>query len=112
MNNHPDHPVQLSPLKQAYLALEKMQAKLETLEWAKREPIAIVGIGCRFPGGVNNLESFWQLLCNGVDAITEVPPDRWDINAYYDPDPYTPGKMSTRWGAFLSQVDQFDPQFF
>ncbi|GAC1343814.1 MAG: type I polyketide synthase [Ktedonobacteraceae bacterium] len=75
------------------------------------EPIAIVGIGCRFPGA-KDPEAFWQLLHDGIDAITEVPADRWDINAFYDPNPGTPGKMSTRWGGFLEHVDQFDPHFF
>jgi acyl transferase domain-containing protein len=75
------------------------------------EPIAIIGIGCRFPGA-ENPESFWDLLRSGGDAITEVPSDRWDIDAFYDPNPGIPGKMSTRWGGFLNQVDQFDPGFF
>lgn len=75
------------------------------------EPIAIIGIGCRFPKA-KDPESFWQLLRKGVDAITEVPEDRWDVDAFYDPEPGTPGKMSTRWGGFLEQVDQFDPSFF
>jgi malonyl CoA-acyl carrier protein transacylase len=75
------------------------------------EPIAIIGIGCRFPGA-KDPESFWQLLRNGVDAIAEVPKQRWDIDAFYDPEPGKPGKMSTRWGGFLEQVDQFDPSFF
>jgi thioester reductase-like protein len=75
------------------------------------ESIAIIGIGCRFPKA-KDPESFWQLLRNGVDAITEVPKDRWDIDAFYDPEPGKPGKMSTRWGGFLDQVDQFDPSFF
>lgn len=76
-----------------------------------REPIAIIGIGCRFPGA-KNPEAFWQLLHDGVDAITEVPSSRWDVNSFYDPDLATPDKMNTRWGGFLEQVDQFDPQFF
>jgi acyl transferase domain-containing protein/surfactin synthase thioesterase subunit len=75
------------------------------------EPIAIIGIGCRFPGA-QNPEAFWQLLCNGVDAIAVVPPQRWDIDAFYDPNPGSPGKMNTRWGGFLEQVDRFDAQFF
>lgn len=76
------------------------------------EPIAIIGIGCRFPGGVNNPDTFWQLLVNGVDAISEVPPDRFDVEAYYDPTPATPGKVMSRWGGYLDQVDQFDAAFF
>ncbi|MBV9389924.1 MAG: amino acid adenylation domain-containing protein, partial [Chroococcidiopsidaceae cyanobacterium CP_BM_ER_R8_30] len=75
------------------------------------EPIAIVGIGCRFPKA-HNPEAFWQLLHKGIDAITEVPPERWDIDTLYDPDPNIPGKMNTRWGGFLDQVDQFEPGFF
>ena len=78
---------------------------------AKNEPIAIIGIGCRFPGA-NDPAAFWQLLRDGVDAIREVPADRFDQHAFYDPDPATPGKMNTRWGGFLGQVDQFDPHFF
>ncbi|MET0413613.1 MAG: SDR family NAD(P)-dependent oxidoreductase, partial [Polyangiaceae bacterium] len=76
------------------------------------EPIAIVGIGCRFPGGVTDPDSFWQLLEQGVDAVTEIPKDRWDIDEWYDPDPDAPGKMITRWGAFLDHIDEFDPAFF
>lgn len=75
------------------------------------EPIAIVGIGCRFPKA-KNPEAFWQLLRNGVNAIAPVPKDRWDIDRFYDPDPKTPGKMNVRWGGFLKDVDQFDAEFF
>ncbi len=77
-----------------------------------REPIAIVGMACRFPGGADSPEAFWDLLRNGVDAISEVPKDRWDADRFYDPDPATPGKMSTRYGGFLDRVDEFDAQFF
>ncbi|MCB9761282.1 MAG: SDR family NAD(P)-dependent oxidoreductase [Alphaproteobacteria bacterium] len=77
--------------------------------WA--QPIAIVGLGCRFPGAPDP-DAYWSLLEGGVDAISEVPADRWDIDALYDPDPQAPGKMSTRWGGFIDQVDQFDPRFF
>ncbi len=75
--------------------------------------IAIVGMGCRFPGGVNSPNEFWQLMIEGRDAIVDVPPDRWDIRKYFDPDPNKPGKMYTRSGGFLQQrIDQFDAQFF
>ncbi len=77
----------------------------------QKEPIAIIGIGCRLPGA-SNPQEFWQLLCDGVDAITEVPKTRWDLDKYYDADPAVPYKMSTRWGGFLDQIDQFDPMFF
>jgi acyl transferase domain-containing protein/NADPH:quinone reductase-like Zn-dependent oxidoreductase/SAM-dependent methyltransferase/acyl carrier protein len=102
----------LSPIKQAYLKLHEMQTRLEATEEAKREPVAIVGMACRFPGGNNDPESFWQFLRSGGDAVREVPKDRWDVDAFYDPNPGTPGKMYTRNGAFLDRVDLFDPQFF
>ncbi|MBV9709300.1 MAG: polyketide synthase, partial [Ktedonobacteraceae bacterium] len=75
------------------------------------ESIAIIGMGCRFPGAPNP-QAFWRLMCNGTDAITEVPGDRYDINAVYDPQPATPGKVMSRKGGFLDQVDQFDAAFF
>ncbi|MDZ8184145.1 MAG: beta-ketoacyl synthase N-terminal-like domain-containing protein [Nostoc sp. ChiSLP02] len=103
----------LSPIKRALMALEKMQSQLDAVEYAKKEPIAIVGMGCRFPGGADNPEAFWQLLRDGVDAITDIPPERWDTAAYYDPNPDTPGKIYTRKGGCLThQLDSFDPQFF
>ncbi|MEO0739827.1 MAG: polyketide synthase, partial [Cyanobacteria bacterium J06649_12] len=79
---------------------------------AAPEPIAIIGIGCRYPGGANTPSRFWDMLCQGTDSITEVPKARWDVAPIYDPDPAAPNKVSTRWGGFLEQVDQFDPQFF
>lgn len=76
-------------------------------------PIAIVGIGCRFPGGVADTSGFWQLLTDGVDAIGEIPPDRFDIERYFDPTPATPGKVMSRWGGFIQQrLDAFDAEFF
>jgi acyl transferase domain-containing protein/acyl carrier protein len=68
-------------------------------------------MGCRFPKAPD-LEAFWRLLRNGINAVEQVPPDRWDIEAYYDPDPDCPGKMTIRYGGFLGQVDRFDPDFF
>ena len=103
---------QLSSSQRLLLTLDRAIAKIEAVERSKAEPIAIIGMSCRFPGGANDPEAFWQLLSNGVDAIAEVPADRWNIDAYYDPDPEIPGKMYTRYGGFLQQVDQFDPQFF
>ncbi|NEO70919.1 type I polyketide synthase [Moorena sp. SIO3H5] len=76
-----------------------------------KEPIAIIGMGCRFPGA-KNPEAFWELLCNGIDAITEVPASRWDNDLFYDADISKPGKTNSRWGGFLEQVDRFDPHFF
>jgi len=103
---------QLSPSQRALFALKELRAKLDAMERAQTEPIAIIGMGCRFPGGANDPQAFWRLLHDGVDAIIEVPADRWDVEAYYDPNPDTPGKMYTRWGGFLNGVGVFDPQFF
>ena len=72
----------------------------------------MVGIGCRFPGDVFGPDRFWRLLVDGVDAIAEVPADRWDAEAFYDPDPLTPGRMTTKWGGFVSDVAGFDAEFF
>ena len=99
-------------MKQALLALKDLRSRVAALEYANTEPIAIIGMACRFPGGSNTPDLYWDVLKNGVDTISEIPPDRWDINAYYDPDPDTPGKMYGRWGGFLDQIDQFDPNFF
>ncbi len=73
--------------------------------------VAVIGMACRFPGA-NGLGSFWTLLTEGVDAIQEVPRDRWDSDLYYDPNPAVPGKMNTRWGGFIDAIDRFDAGFF
>ncbi|KFE58867.1 type I polyketide synthase [Hyalangium minutum] len=98
----------LTPLQQALLALKEMQRRLD----AQHEPIAIVGIGCRFPGGVSGPEAYWKLLCDGVDATGEAPSGRWDADRLFDPDPTTPGKLHVRRGAFLNDIESFDPSFF
>jgi acyl transferase domain-containing protein/NADPH:quinone reductase-like Zn-dependent oxidoreductase/acyl carrier protein len=103
---------ELSPLKRALLAIEDMQAKLEAAEQGRREPIAVIGVGCRIPGGANSADEFWQLLQEGRSGVREIPADRWDVEAYYDPNPEAQGKIITRFGAFLDTVDQFEPQFF
>lgn len=102
---------QLSPLQRAAFALKEMRSKLDAIEKSQSEPIAIVGMSCRFPGG-KDLESFWQVLRDSVDATTEVPSSRWDTDAYYDPNPETPGKMYVRRGGFLDCVEEFDAEFF
>ena len=98
--------------KSALLALRQARTRIEALEHAGSEPLAIIGVACRFPGNVTTPDAYWQLLRSGTDAISEVPADRWNINSLYDADSGAPGKMITRWGGFLAQVDQFDPQFF
>ncbi|MEH2172820.1 type I polyketide synthase [Nostoc sp.] len=102
----------LTPLQRSFLVIEQLQGKLDALAASQKEPIAIIGMGCRFPGGADTPELFWQLLRQGIDAIAEVPRDRWDVAAYYDPNPEAPGKMSTRYGGFIENLKAFDPQFF
>ncbi len=99
-------------LEQALSAIDDLQARLEVAERAQREPVAIVGMGCRYPGGVIDLASYWRVLEQGVDAVTEVPATRWNVDEYLDPDPAAPGRMSIRFGGFLDRVDEFDAGFF
>ena len=77
------------------------------------EPIALVGIGCRFPGGISDTKSFWELLVSKKDGIVEIPAERWNLQRFYDPEPNKPGKIYVRQGGFLQQrVDAFDALFF
>src|SRR6267142_2249316 len=99
-------------MRKTLLELRDLKAKLAKSERARTEPIAIIGMACRFPGGADSPAAFWRLLRDGVDATSEVPKDRWDVDAYYDPDPDVPGKISSRRGAFLGEVDGFDAHFF
>ena len=75
-------------------------------------PVAIVGIGCRFPGGSASPAAFWRMLCDGVDAIREMPADRFDLNRLFDRDPSRPGRLYVRWGGFIDGIDRFDAGFF
>ena len=102
----------LTPLKRALLTLDKLQRKLEEYERREKEPIAIIGMGCRAPGGVIDPDSFWQLLREGVDAITETPHERWSLAEFFDAEQDAPGKMYTRYGGFLRDIDKFDAAFF
>lgn len=74
--------------------------------------IAIIGIGCRFPGRADTPELFWKLLCEGTDAITEIPRERFDVEALFDRDPTRPGRMYSRWGGFIEGIESFDAEFF
>jgi acyl transferase domain-containing protein/NADPH:quinone reductase-like Zn-dependent oxidoreductase len=98
-------------LKRALAAIDQLQAKLAKVEVAKHEPIAIIGIGCRFPGA-DGADTFWRNLIEGVDSVTEVPSWRWDIEDVFDPDPDAIGKAYTKWGGFLNDVELFDAPFF
>jgi 1-acyl-sn-glycerol-3-phosphate acyltransferase len=76
------------------------------------DDVAIVGIGCRFPGGANSPEQFWRLLHDGVDAISEIPSDRFELGNLFDADPTAPGKLYVRWGGYVDNITEFDAQFF
>src|SRR5262249_17282326 len=102
---------ELTPLQKAFVVIKQLRGKVERLAQAASEPIAIIGMGCRMPGA-GDPESFWELIRDGQDMITKVPSERWDIDAYYDPEPGRPGKTYTRYGGFLSGVDRFDAAFF
>ncbi len=105
-------PPTLTPLQRAFLALETTRGKLETLERARREPIAVVGIGCRTPGDGDGPDSLWELLRGGRDAVGPIPADRWDGDRTYSADPDTPGKIVTREGGFLRDAGGFDAALF
>ena len=105
----------LSPVKRALLEIRDLKAQLaraQAQQAALHEPIAIVGMGLRLPGGVRDAASFAELLWSGTDAIGPIPPERWDLQAFLSEDPDEPGKMTTRHGGFLDGVDRFDAEFF
>src|SRR5579883_1428433 len=101
----------LSPKQLALLAM-RTQSKLDAIEQERTEPIAIIGMACRFPGGAQDPESFWRLLRDGVDTITEMPAERWGVNTYSSPSVKSEGREAALWGSFLNDVDQFDAAFF
>ncbi|MFI9721761.1 SDR family NAD(P)-dependent oxidoreductase [Streptomyces sp. NPDC052396] len=102
-----------SYLRRAVGDAQQLRERVRELEESAREPIAVVGAGCRFPGGVTSPEGLWGVVSNGVDAMGDFPSDRgWDVEALYDPDPEAHGKTYTRSGGFLPDLAEFDAAFF
>jgi acyl transferase domain-containing protein/NADPH:quinone reductase-like Zn-dependent oxidoreductase/aryl carrier-like protein len=99
-------------LRQALSKIEGLEQRLSRAEQFRDAPIAVVGVACRFPGDATTPERYWWNLATGRDAVSEVPPDRWDNATWFDPDPDAPGKTYSRHGGFLSAIDQFDAPFF
>lgn len=103
---------ELSPVKRALIEIRRLRAELEESKRGQSEPIAIVGMAMRFPGGVTSPERFWQALAEGEDLIGAVPPERWDVREFLNADPDHVGTMYDGHGGFLSDIDSFDAEFF
>ncbi|HEX5496863.1 MAG TPA: amino acid adenylation domain-containing protein [Mycobacteriales bacterium] len=108
-------PGRQSVLAQSVREIRRLRSELAAAERAERartEPVAIVGMACRLPGDCTDPESYWELLSQGRDGITDIPASRWDVEHYYDPSPAAAGKMYARRGGFLADIDRFDAAFF
>ena len=111
-NTDPANTNELSPVKRALLEIRHLRAELEDKKRAQSEPIAIVGTALRLPGGVSTPERFWQALAGGEDLISNVPTDRWEAREYLNSDPDHVGTMYDSHGGFLTDIDEFDAEFF
>ncbi len=109
MTDSPQTP--LSPAKQALLKIRELKQRLAELE-SGGGPIAVVSMACRFPRQSDSPEAFWQSLVDGTEQVSDIPDDRWELDAFYDEDPEVPGKMYARRGVFLEGLDRMDPEFF
>jgi acyl transferase domain-containing protein len=101
-----------STIKQALVELRALRTRAEVAEGTLRVPIAVTGMALRLPGGATDAASFAEILWRGVDTVSDIPAARWALDDYYADDPNAPGKMTTRFGAFVDDVDQFDAAFF
>ena len=101
-------------ITEALRKIDDLTARLQVAERAETEPIAVVGIGCRLPGGVNDVDDYWKLLQDGASGVIRVPAERWDADQYYSTDHTVAGTICNREGGFLTswQPDEFDAEFF
>ena len=106
------NPQNLSPNKQALVKIRELKRQLADAQACTGEPIAIVSMACRFPRRSTSPESYWQCLIEQTDEVSDIPDDRWDLEAFHDDDPEVPGKMYARRGVFLDNLDLMDPEFF
>lgn len=110
--SEPQQPDYRALLKRSLVAIDKLEARIAEIDRAKSEPIAVVGMACRYPGRANDPAGFWTLLSTGTDAVTVVPRHRWDAEASFDGDPDVVARSYTKWGAFIDDVETFDAAFF
>ena len=103
---------QLSPAKRAVYEIRQLRSRVVELERLRSEPVAIVGMGLRFPGNASTPEEFWKVLTSGADTVAEIPSSRWSLEDYYDPDPAAPGKMDVRYASLIADPRLFDADFF
>jgi acyl transferase domain-containing protein/acyl carrier protein len=99
-------------LRKSFTVIQQLKKQLAEADQRSPEPIAVIGMACRFPGGANTPEAFWQVLTSGADTLREIPEDRWPWQQFYSPDQRAPGTHYVRHGSFLDQVSGFDPEFF
>ncbi|MCH9699426.1 MAG: SDR family NAD(P)-dependent oxidoreductase [Gammaproteobacteria bacterium] len=103
---------QQSLMRRALQELRELRSQVAEYQNAQHEPIAVIGLGCRFPGGCDSPEELWQFLLNGDNARSKVPEQRWNVSDYYHHDPHNPGKINTQYGYFVNDIDTFDADFF
>ncbi len=99
-------------LRKSFTVIQQLKKQLAEADQRSPEPIAVIGMACRFPGGAGTPEAFWQVLASGADTVGEIPEDRWSWRQFYNADPKVAGTHYVRHGSFLENVSDFDPEFF